>query len=436
MEIKPEEIIQTTETPIELFYKALTNPETRRVYTNVLKKIVCENFRTLLNGDPKLLFTNNKKRHYRRVFSDADFEVRVNEFVNLAKTNPSWAESVILTLVTKLMDRTKLPTYHKDRIQSTMVENNTKALKKLFDMNNVPMTWARIQNVVSNENDVRDKSRGYTLSEIQKIIKFCDPMERVIVLLGASAGIRAGAFTLKWENIFPVYKVENKYVWELEDVTESITEKHPMVCGIIRVYADSYAEYFGLVTPECLEAVQIYKEDWLRETKRLPRPEDPVFKKSGALVRPLTYLGIRKRMEAIVKKAGIRKKIPDTKQKYDIPLFNGFRRFFNKQNKKSLSNQSKLAALILKETMMGHAGLIKLDKNYFKEHIDELIEEYLLAVPNLTIDDAERQKAQNQKLQKELSERESLEKRIPELVNEAVERVKNELKQEGWHNPK
>jgi plastocyanin len=68
---------------------------------------------------------------------------------------------------------------------------------------------------------------------------------------------------------------------------------------------------------------------------------------------------------------------------------NGFRRFFNKANKETLSKDSPLAALIKKEYMMAHVGLVKLDRNYYRAHIMELVEEYLNAVPNLTISNEE-----------------------------------------------
>jgi len=54
--------------------------------------------------------------------------------------------------------------------------------------------------------------------------------------------------------------------------------------------------------------------------------------------------------------------------------------------------------------MMGHGGLIKLDKNYFKEHIDELIEEYLHSISNLTIDDSARKQLELDRVNKEKSE--------------------------------
>jgi len=426
VEINPEEVIQTTESPIELFYSALNNPATRRNYTNMLKKIMCEYLKPIIKVDATPVSKEQKKRHYKRTFSDADFEIRVNQFVRKAKKDPEWAEAILMTLVTKLMEKTKLPHTDPQYIKSVSVENNLKPLKKLFGMNNVPMAWARIYNLLSDENDIKDKSRGYIVDEIQKILKHCTPMEAVMVLVGACSGIRAGGFPIKWENIHPIYLVEDRYVWEPEEITESISEKYPIVCGMLKIYADSNSEYFAFVTPEWLDAVQIYKESWIKETNRIPRPEDPLFKRAGMLVRELKYDSIRKRMERVVDDAGIRKRLPDSKQKYNIPLFNGLRRFFNKQNKKSLSKNSKLASLILKETMMGHEGLIKLDKHYFKEHIDELIEEYIHSIPHLTIDDAARKQLELDKVNKEKSDIENLQKQIGNLKEEN-EKFKLEL---------
>ena len=65
--------------------------------------------------------------------------------------------------------------------------------------------------------------------------------------------------------------------------------------------------------------------------------------------------------------------------------------------------------------MMGHTGLIKLDKNYFKSHVNELIDEYLLSVPNLTISDEERQKAVIEKLRIDNSELEKKNQKINQL---------------------
>ena len=130
-------------------------------------------------------------------------------------------------------------------------------------------------------------------------------------------------------------------------------------------------------------------------------------------------------MNRVVSDSDVRVHLEDCKGKFNIPLFNGSRRFFNKQNKKALSKNSKLAALIIKEYQMGHGGLIKLDKNYFKEQVEELIDEYVLAVPLLTIDgkarkqaELEQERKKNSELQKKVNEIEQLKKQQSQMKEE------------------
>jgi hypothetical protein len=118
-------------------------------------------------------------------------------------------------------------------------------------------------------------------------------------------------------------------------------------------------------------------------------------------------------------------------KRHEVPVMNGFRRFWNKACKESLSRDSPLASLIKKEFMMGHTGLVKFDRNYFKTQVLELAEEYLNAVPNLTISDEERIKTENRMLRKEKTE---MEKQIPAIVEEAVERMRIKLARNGWAN--
>lgn len=434
MEISAEEIIEINETPYQLFQKGVPNKTTWTTYRNMMKKTVCEYLKTILVGDPSLvekqkqdMMISGKKLHYRRQYFDADFEIRVNELVKRAKEDSKWIDSVLVTITSKLMDRTKLKKTDPDYIKSTMVENNLKPLKKLFAMVDVPIAWGKIDVMVNDENDIQDQSRGYTEDELEIICKFCDPMERLMVKLGASSGIRAGAYDLNWGHIFKAYQIEEgKYVWEPEDVTESIA-KYPVVCGLIKVYADSTSEYFGLVTPEWLDDLEIYKQHWVKETNQIPKYSEPLFKKSGPFVKRLSPPSIRTRMSRVVDESGVRVYIEGTKNKFNIPLFNGARRFFNKQNKKALTKTSKLAALIIKEYQMGHGGLIKLDKNYFKEQIDELIDEYLQTIPYVTIDKTARKQAELEKQNKKISDLEEKTGKIEDLEN-TIQVMQNNMK--------
>ncbi|MCV0392813.1 MAG: integrase [Nitrosopumilus sp.] len=438
MEIHPDEITRTKNDPLTLFYSSLRAEATKTDYDRKLRKVLCEFFKPILKGDPELVKRKEsepkaKKQGVKRQFSDADFEVRAAEFVNRAKQDPDWAEDVMMKLGEKFKERANLAKTDSNYINPVSLKNYFVPIQKLLEMNRVNLSWKRIRSTFP-EIEGRDETREYTYAEIQKMLRNCKIMDKVLVLLATSSGIRAGAFTFQWKHIVPIYLHEDRFVWEEQDVTESVSQKAPIAAAMIRIYANSSSEYVAFTTPECWNAIQQYKQQWILEIGHEPKPEDPFFKKSGPFVRELSEMGLRKRLERVLKESGIRPPLPNGMRRHKVPAFNGFRRFFNKANKKSLSSTSVLASLILKETMMGHGGLIQLDKNYFKSHVGELIEEYVNAVPALTISEELKLQAENLRLSEEkselqakLDERNSLKKEVDDLKENMNDIIQQKL---------
>ena len=168
----------------------------------------------------------------------------------------------------------------------------------------------------------------------------------------------------------------------------------------------------------------IYKTQCRSDVLQDPKPKDSFLKRNGNSVTAMSCDAMANRLNKILKKSKIREPLEAGKRNYDIPIMNGFRRFFNKINKETFSKDSPLAALIKKELMMSHTGLLKLDKNYFKTHWMELVEEYLEAIPSLTISSEERVKAENRRLRKETKTQEDLRSEIKkEVMDEVLERL-------------
>ncbi|MGD8431554.1 MAG: integrase [Nitrosopumilaceae archaeon] len=407
MEIRPDEIIKTQQNPIDLFYQGIKAKYTRDDYTRKLKKVLCEFLNPILVGDPQKVKRQKKDGPSSRPgiklsFFDADFEDRANEFVKKANSDPEWAEAVLLKMSEKLRERTQLEKTDEDYLNPRSIYNYFKPIQKLFEMNGVAISWKRIKSTFPEEESSTETTE-YSLKEIKRMLNHARVQDKVIVLLAASSGIRAGAFDFKWKHVRPIFEYQGKLFWEDSDVTETISSKGNVIAMMVKIYSGSKYEYIAFGTPECWKAIEAYKEHWEKEIGYPPKPEQVFFKQHGDLVRPLTTDGVRKRLERVLVESGVRTPKPKGVRQYRVPAFNGFRRFFNKQNKKSLSKGSALSSLILKENMMGHTGLIKLDENYFKEHIHELIEEYLLAIPYLTISDEQRERIKNTKLSEENS---------------------------------
>ena len=378
MKLSREEFERSKEqSPLELFYQGIRAEETKEKYTRTLKYILCKTLEEILDGD---------------------FEQRAIQLVGLAKKDPKWTTDLFLNLSRKLRSRTELPKDHYDYLNPQSIGNYFKPLKKLLEMNEVTISWKRVYSTFPETDNLSD-SRGWTRKEIQKMLKFVKgPIDRAIILVAASSGIRIGAFDLDWQDLVPIYKVDQEL---RSEITENEIEKAKVVCAMLNVYKGSNSAYPAFITPEAYLALLDYKSEWIREVGREPKPQDPIFKKEGPFPRKATDVSVKKRLERILKNAELRKPLARGKRRYEVPIMNGFRRFWNKTCKESVSNDSALGSLIKKEFMMGHTGLIKLDKNYFKTHALELAEEYLNAVPNLTISEEERAKAEVVRLRKE-----------------------------------
>ena len=399
LEIQPSEIADLIEDPVIQFKKSFKSPVTAYHQTNSLRKVLCEFLAPVLKGDPELL---QKARYLpansnaRRKIIIADFEVRCREFVNRSRDDPKWSEAVILKILYKLEERTKLDKKEEMYLTKGAARNYYFPIQRLLECGNVNLPWKRIHRHVPQQTG--HGGRAFELTEIQNMLKTCNVEEKPLVLIPAASGVREGGLWFRWEHIFRVYRYDNQYVWEPRDITPEVVNCGYPVCGLIHIYADTEDndDYFGLITPECLDAIDEYREFWKSVWNQAPKLQDPFFYKHIPTLKPLKESGIRERMEIIQERCGLRPKLPPHARRHEVQPFTGFRKFFDKATKKAKSNNSSVVGkLILNEKMMGHGGLIPLNKNYFREVIVELIDEYIPAIPALTISEDAKRKYQN-----------------------------------------
>ncbi|MGQ0791463.1 MAG: integrase, partial [Nitrosopumilaceae archaeon] len=393
---------------------------TQDTYEKRIKEYDCGTLENYLDGDKD---RREKQRQQRLAYGDkkkiglildADFSIRVNELVKKAKENPDEIMGMLLAYSTKLKERCDKPKEDPDYLNPNTVPNMFKPIKKLFKMNGVHFEWQRIDDTYP-ESETNPDSRGYTREEISTILKFTNPLESAVTLVASSSGMRRTGFEFTWDCIRPVYRRDDTLVMGNYDDKDDSN----IVCGMIMVYAGSNQQYFAFFTPEAWESIKTYQIQWRSDVLKNPNAKDPFLKRAGNSVIALSCDAMANRLNKILKKAKIREPLEAGKRNYDVPIMNGFRRFFNKINKETFSKDSPLAALIKKEMMLSHTGLIKLDKNYFQTHWRELVEEYVEAVPSLTISSEERVKAENRRLRNEKKNQEELK-----------QQMKNELKDE------
>ena len=421
IKLSKEDIQRVSEDPFHLFLQGLRSPATKTKYSRVLKLFVCVVLEEQLLGDPELrskqLKQRLKKGNKKEIesFLDVDFEIRVKEFVDRTKQDPQWTMDILLTYSEKLKERTELSETEPNYLNPQTFSNFFKPIKKLFDMNGVPFTWKRINATFPDLNN-DNETRGYDREEIQHMLEFAGPLEKAIILISSSSGIRRGGFDFTWDCVHPVYKKNDNFVMgNFDDEDDS-----DLICGMITIYKKTSEQYMAMFSTEAWHAIKNYKIQWRKETGQFPKPKHPFLKQSGIFVKKLSIDSGAQRILNLLHRSGLRDNLVNGKRRHEIPVMNGFRRFFNKINKETLSDDSPLASLIKKELMMSHTGLIHLDKNYFKTHWQELVKEYLNAIPSLTISAEERVKAENKKLRKEKSEL--------EITRDELEKMKKDVR--------
>lgn len=399
MKITKEEFQRSQkESAYTVFLGGIASKETLQKYKRTLNRILCD---ILMD------------------FFEGTIEQRSEQIVKLAKDDSDYVQDLMLTLSKKLKDRTSLNKNDKNYLNPSTIPNYFKPLKKLFAMNGVAFSWTRIE-ATFPEIDNLDESREWKRHEIQTMLRFANgAVDRSIILVVSSSGIRSGGLRFTWGDVIPIYKVND----ELKiDITESELEKAEIVCAVIqKVYKGSDKSYPAFMTPEAYEAILDYKKEWIKEVGRVPKLTDPIFKREGPIAISATPAALKKRIERILLSSGLRTPLPKGQKRHEVPTMNGFRRFWDKMCKESISPGSPLAYLIKIEYMMGHTGLTKLDRNYFKTNTLELAADYLNAVPNLTISDEERTKAENRRLRTEKSEIEKKNENLTEALQKVDE---------------
>lgn len=412
MKLAKEEIIRTADaSPLKLFAQGIKTELTRRKYTATLRRVMCEILEEILEGD---------------------FEERTRQFVQHAKDDPDWATDIMLSVSWKLRERTRLPKDDPGYLNPTSLPAYFKPIKKLFDMNNVSIPWKRVYATFPEEDNIHD-TKGWTREEIAAMLEHTrDPMDKAMVLVLASSGVRLGGLELTWGDLTPIYLVDGRLTADPDKGSE-------VACVAINVYAGSPENYTTFATPEAYRALQAYGHTWAKMMKHQAGPKDPIFLATKLLPRPIKTPAIAMRIRRMAVKAGLRNQDSKNGPRFNIQLVHGFRKFFNKTCKEALSGDT-VAITTRLEYMMGHQGLVALDQNYFKTDMLEMAATYVKAMPDLTISDVDRLKNSTRRMSANIQELESeknasiadLQKKVAELekhnreVTGALERAKSE----------
>jgi len=374
-------------TPYENYVSAIRDSETKRHYQGQLEMFLNPNYEWNLSAQK------------RRLLSEKELAVLVNGFVNLLKRDPNAGRNRIKRYIMKIKKEVE-----EGKLNPNTSHNRLKSIKMMLRANEIDFSWYLIDKMMPKEKKSED--RAYTQKEIHSMMTHCvDIVDKVIITMFSSTGVRLEAWDyFTWSDIIQFRNNNGNYKG-----------------GAVRVYHGDAEEYWTHTTPEFCRLLDKYREYWIGKYGSQPLPSDPLLAQERTVfpVR-LKSRGVMKRVTKIVTKTGLRTRKVPGKNRYEVKLDHGFRKFFNTMLRRAKVYWAD------KEDMMGHKVGLEDSYERYEESDFERFPEYQKAIPFLTISDEERQRSE---LEKERLEKSELQKKVDEIekLKELRKQDKNEL---------
>jgi len=387
-------------TPYENFISAIRGSETKQKYQGQLEMFLDSNYDWSI--------TSVKRRR----LPEQEFAVLVNEFVYLIKKDPNAGRNKIRRYVMKIKKEVE-----EKKLNANTSRNRIKSIKTMLRANDVDFSWFLIDKMMPK--GTKSEDRAYTIKEIQSMMLHCnDIVDKVIITMFSSSGFRLESWDyFTWSDVIPFRNEDGSYKG-----------------GALRIYHGDAEEYWTHTTPETCKLLDEYRAYWTNKFGSSPLLSDPLLVQERRLfpIR-LKSKGVRRRVANIVSKIGIRATMVPGKNRYEVKLDHGFRKFFNTMLRRAKVYWAD------KEDMMGHK--VGLEESYerYEESDFERFAEYQKSIPFLTISEEERAvfalKQKEIELKEEKTVKRQLEKKVDviktleEKVNN-LENFKEEMKQE------
>jgi hypothetical protein len=277
-------------------------------------------------------------------------------------------------------------------IVSTTIWNYVAAIKLFCEMNDVDIKWKKItRGLPRGRKWARD--RAPTIEEIKMLCEYPDRRIKPLVYTFVSSGIRLEAWD--WFRWGHVTKLEG--------------------CARIRVYAGEPEEYFTYISNEAYDQLErwmnyrkisgehITPQSWLM--RKLWDATDTDRKGSATRPEKLTIAGLKTLLYHAYHAQKLRGSLEDGMRRYEFKGIHGFRKYFKTRAEQAMKP-------INVEILMAHS--VGMSDSYYRPSEQDLLQDYLKAVPLLTIESQHIPSTDTQRIEKEIDE---LRVKISELTH-------------------
>lgn len=273
------------------------------------------------------------------------------------------------------------------------------AIKRFYRSNRVNLNWDHLTFFKGKNTGRIVEDRIYSNDEIKQLLDHADLRMKVVIYTLISTGIRIGALAslkIKDMEYIEQYKIYKFKIYNDAEISE---------------------RYITFCTPECTSTIKKYLE-WREKKGDTIKPESPLIYRRKTMIdrtngekkiifinyfdKPLTSKSLQQAMTRLQKKSNIIPDIPESsiekrgRVRYEVMRCHTFRKIFNTICIKNNVNH------YVKEMLLGHKKELELDRNYYRPLESQLIDEYLKVINDLTVNEENRLKIENQKLKNKI----------------------------------
>ena len=379
------EINDVEGTAYQNFVDSIRDKETFRKYNSYL--------RLFLDLIPNEMY----KQYLQHNPKSRDIQDLASAFTEIAQKNVKNAKDIIQAYTRNLKEQ-----IDNNKLSPATAKNRLKPIKALMKSNDIEMSWYLVDKSLPKPGKSLD--RAYKKEELQSMMNIAtDLTDKAIIVLFSSGGFRVESW--------------NYFTWD--DVVYFYNKDDSFKGGALRVYRGDIEEYWCFITPEACRYLMLYREEWKSRFFRYPEKNEPLLisLRHNKPVR-LGISGVKSRMTNIVESIGLRPKLKDGRQRHEIMIDHGFRKYFNTMLRRAKVNY------LDKEDMMGHKVGLESHYERYQEEDFEQFPEYQKAIPFLTISDEERLRFEATEKQNDI---EQLEEKNAEIQNlhERIDNLEN-----------
>lgn len=270
------------------------------------------------------------------------------------------------------------------------VKSTLAAAELFFEMNRKLWHKKLVRRSIEKQDRIQGGREPATNDDINAMLRYCERSLRkqAMIHFVASTGIRPGAL------VDPIIQI--KHLAWMANPQDPIHQ--PRYCYAVMIYDESKEGYWAFLTPETTKILERYLNGRKLQGEELT-PDSPLFTTLGSRWntknKHLTDDNLQEIFLKILKGAKIqRKKVGN---RYDKSIVYMFRKRFNTILKINGNVNSNIA-----EKLMAHKR--GLDGAYLQPTREECFAEFVKAIPDLTIDNTERLRIRNEKLEMEKKE--------------------------------